>query len=284
MSEGDHKVSKISSEAIFAERPISSSKFLVSLILCLSLIMVDLKFDTSNAFRGYLQDIFSPFYNLVEVPLVLIESFSGFVTSKQELRETIKEYQEDNNKLQVINSQLVEITRRNSELDLVWNSAQIKKEAYLLGQKMSLSANSLKPRMLLSIKNNNSVIKINQAVMSSGGIMGKITSVGRKSAEVMMVHDPRSMIPIISSTTRIHAVLQGKGLERFGKLINIKKTAKLKEGEDLYSSGLGGVFPPNFFVGKIISIQDNVDDEFLEVRVEFLGIPEEQDFFLIFTG
>ena len=39
-----------------------------------------------------------------------------------------------------------------------------------------------------------------------------------------------------------------------------------------------------FFVGKIISIQDNVDDEFLEVRVEFLGIPEEQDFFLIFTG
>ena len=72
--------------------------------------------------------------------------------------------------------------------------------------------------------------------MSSGGIMGKITSVGRKSAEVMMVHDPRSMIPIISSTTRIHAVLQGKGLERFGKLINIKKTAKLKVGEDLYSS------------------------------------------------
>ena len=159
MSEGDHKVSRISSEAIFAERPLSSSKFLTSLILCLSLIVVDLKFDTSNAFRGYFQDILSPLYNLVEVPLALIESFFSFVTSKQELRETIKEYQEDNNKLLVINSQLVEITRRNSELDLVWNSAQIKKEAYLLGQKKFLSANSLRPRMVLSIKNDNSVIR-----------------------------------------------------------------------------------------------------------------------------
>ena len=64
MSEGDHKVSRISSEAIFAERPLSSSKFLTSLILCLSLIVVDLKFDTSNAFRGYFQDILSPLYNL----------------------------------------------------------------------------------------------------------------------------------------------------------------------------------------------------------------------------
>lgn len=284
MSEGDHKVSKITREAIFSERPLSSSKFLISLMFCLSLIVIDLKFNTSNSFRGYFQDLVPFFYNLTEVPVTLLESFSSYITSKKELREIINKYEEDNNKLQVINSQLVEITRRNLELDLVWNSAQINKEAYLLGQKKALSDNSLRPRMVLSVKNKNSIIKVNQPVMSSGGIMGKITSVGRNSVEVMMVHDPRSMIPIISSSTRIHAVLQGRGLERFGKLINIKKTSSLKEGENLYSSGLGDVFPPNFFVGKINSIRDKVDNEFLEVKVEFLEIPEEQDFFLIFTG
>ena len=84
---------------------------------------------------------------------------------------------------------------------------------------------------------------------------------------MMMVHDPRSMVPVISSSSRIHGILQGGGFGKSGKLINIKKTTSLKEGENLYSSGLGEVFPPNFLVGQIVSVNDKTDNEFLEVEV-----------------
>jgi len=284
MSERDHKVSKISSEAIFAERPISSIKFLISIIFCLSLIIIDLRFQTSNIFRGYAQDLLSPFYSFLQMPLILFQSFSDTIITKKELREILDEYKEDNKKLQVINSQLTEMAKRNQELNLLWNSAQIDKEAYILAQKRVLSNNPLRPRLVLSVKDKNSVIKVNQPVLSLEGVIGKITSVGLGSIEVMMVHDLRSMVPVISSSSRIHGILQGYGLERSGKIINIKKTAGLKKGENLYTSGLGEVYPPNFFVGQIISVVDTPDNEFLEVEVKFLGLPEEQDFFLIFTG
>ena len=252
MSRGDHKVSKITSEAIFAVRPITSTSFLISLVLCLSLLLVDIKYKISDEIRGYGHDVLLPLYKTVEVPGKFINKVSDIWQTNQELRKKISSYTEDNEKLQLINSQLKDLTKRNQELNLVWESAQIDKDAYLLGQKMKLSSNPIKPILILDVNDPNSVLLVNQPVLSKEGIIGKIRSVGLRSVEVMLSQDPQSLIPVISSESRLHAILKGHGLERKGRLINVKKTATFKKGEELYSSGLGKVFPPNYLVGRVI--------------------------------
>ena len=283
MSSEDHKVSKITSEAIFAVRPISSIRFLMALVFCLSLLLIDIRFNLSNEIRGYAHDVLLPLYKIVEVPSQFINKASEIRQSNQQLKKNLLSYKEDNEKLKLINSQLKELTKRNQELNLVWNSAQIDKEAYLLGQKMNLSSNPLKPALILDVNDPDSILEINQPVLSKEGIIGKVKSVGLRSAEVMISQDPQSLIPVISSTTRLHGILKGHGLQRKGQLINVKKTAAFKEGEDLYSSGLGKVFPPNYLVGRVVLIEDRPDNEFLNIDVEFLDLPEDQDYFLVFT-
>ncbi|HHZ85497.1 MAG TPA: rod shape-determining protein MreC [Gammaproteobacteria bacterium] len=283
MSSEDHKVSKITSEAIFAVRPISSIRFLMALVFCLSLLLIDIRFNLSNEIRGYAHDVLLPLYKIVEVPSQFINKASEIRQSNQQLKKNLLSYKEDNEKLKLINSQLKDLTKRNQELNLVWNSAQIDKEAYLLGQKMNLSSNPLKPALILDVNDPDSILEINQPVLSKEGIIGKVKSVGLRSAEVMISQDPQSLIPVISSTTRLHGILKGHGLQRKGQLINVKKTAAFKEGEDLYSSGLGKVFPPNYLVGRVVLIEDRPDNEFLNIDVEFLDLPEDQDYFLVFT-
>ena len=283
MSRGDHKVSKITSEAIFAVRPIKTTSFLISLVFCLSLLLVDIKYKVSDELRGYAHDLLLPIYKTVEIPGKFINKVSDIWQTNQELKKKISSYKEDNEKLQLINSQLKDLTTRNQELNLVWESAQIDKEAYLLGQKMKLSSNPIKPVLILDVDDPNSVLLVNQPVLSKEGIIGKIRSVGLRSVEVMLSQDPQSLIPVISSESRLHAILQGYGLERKGLLINVKKTATFKKGEELYSSGLGKVFPPNYLVGRVIHIEDKPDNEFLNIEVEFLKLPEEQEYFLVFT-
>lgn len=283
MSSEDHKVSKITSEAIFAVRPISSIRFLMALVFCLSLLLIDIRFNLSNEIRGYAHDVLLPLYKIVEVPSQFINKASEIRQSNQQLKKNLLSYKEDNEKLKLINSQLKDLTKRNQELNLVWNSAQIDKEAYLLGQKMNLSSNPLKPTLILDVNDPDSILEINQPVLSKEGIIGKVKSVGLRSAEVMISQDPQSLIPVISSTTRLHGILKGHGLQRKGQLINVKKTAAFKEGEDLYSSGLGKVFPPNYLVGRVVLIEDRPDNEFLNIDVEFLDLPEDQDYFLVFT-
>jgi rod shape-determining protein MreC len=148
---------------------------------------------------------------------------------------------------------------------------------------MNLSSNPLKPALILDVNDPDSILDINQPVLSKEGIIGKVKSVGLRSVEVMISQDPQSLIPVISSTTRLHGILKGHGLQRKGQLINVKKTAAFREGEDLYSSGLGKVFPPNYLVGTVTLIEDRPDNEFLNIEVEFLDLPEEQDYFLVFT-
>jgi len=283
MSSEDHKVSKITSEAIFAVRPISSIRFLMALVFCLSLLLIDIRFNLSNEIRGYAHDVLLPLYKIVEVPSQFINKASEIRQSNQQLKKNLLSYKEDNEKLKLINSQLKDLTKRNQELNIVWNSAQIDKEAYLLGQKMNLSSNPLKPTLVLDVNDPDSILEINQPVLSKEGIIGKVKSVGLRSVEVMISQDPQSLIPVISSTTRLHGILKGHGLQRKGQLINVKKTAAFKEGEDLYSSGLGKVFPPNYLVGRVVLIEDRPDNEFLNIDVEFLDLPEDQDYFLVFT-
>ena len=283
MSRGDHKVSKITSEAIFAVRPITATSFIISFIICLSLLLVDIKYKASDEIRGYAHDLLLPLYKTVEVPGIFIKKVLDIWQTNQELRKKISSIEEDNEKLELINSQLKDLTRRNQELNLVWESVQIDKQAYLLGQKMKLSSNPIKPVLILDVNDPNSLLLVNQPVLSKEGIIGRVRSLGLRSVEVMLSQDPQSLIPVISSESRLHSILKGHGLERKGQLINVKKTATFKKGEELYSSGLGEVFPPNYLVGRIIHVEDKPDDEFLNIEVEFLRLPEEQEYFLVFT-
>ena len=89
MSSGDHKVSNISSEAIFAVRPISSIRFLISLVFCLSLILTDIRFNFSNEIRGYAHDVLLPLYKIVEVPGQFINKVSEIRQTNQQLKKDL---------------------------------------------------------------------------------------------------------------------------------------------------------------------------------------------------
>ena len=73
MRRGDHKISKITGEAIFAIRPISSTRFLLAFLFSFSLIFLDSKFETSNVFRAYFQETLSPFYNVIQLPSIILD-------------------------------------------------------------------------------------------------------------------------------------------------------------------------------------------------------------------
>tara|TARA_B100000686_G_scaffold286996_1_gene312174 strand:+ start:16141 stop:17010 length:870 start_codon:yes stop_codon:yes gene_type:complete len=283
MSRGDHKVSKITGEAIFTIRPISSTKFLISSILCLSILTLDIQFSFSNHIRGFAHDLLFPIYKIAEIPQNIFNTSSEALRRNKDLRERLEFYRKENLRLVLINSQLKDLTERNKELGLLWDSAQQEEKSYLLARKVFLSSNPLQPSLILKVEDPRSSVFVNQPVLSNEGIIGKIKSVGKINKEVMLAQDPKSLIPVISSTSRLHGILKGRGLKRKGLLVNIKKTTSLNEGELLYSSGLGEVFPPNFLVGKIIKVEEKVDSEFLSVEVEFLSLPERLDYFLIFN-
>jgi len=277
----EHKVSHISSEAIFAIPAMKPIKVLFSLIICFLLILSDINYKSSDILRGYGNDILNPIIYISKTPSLLVRNLISFFSSREDLRLTIQTLEKENLKIQSINTLLEEISFENKRLNSLWDSIKEEPGQYSLVKKKHLSTNELKPVMTIGINRKEKGYAVNNAVISEKGILGRIISLGLYQAEVLLVEDPRSLIPITSSSSRLHAILQGSGLGRLGNLKNIKKTANFEIGEKLYSSGLGGIFPSGYPIAKIESIVDSPDNEFLNVKVSFLQSPLNQDHFLV---
>ena len=121
-------------------------------------------------------------------------------------------------------------------------------------------------------------------MLSPSGLVGRIRSLGLYSAEIMVLHDVRSSIPIVTEKSKLHGNLKGNGIGRAGNIEYIKKTAAYELGEKVYTSGIAGILPEGIFVWEITSIDDLADSEFLKIEVSFMQSPFNQDFYLIYKN
>ena len=280
MLKREHKVSNISSEAIFAIPAMKPSRVIFASIFCLSLMITDIRYESGSYIRSFSNDMLKPITFLTRFPLQIYENFNLFLSSRVNLEKKLQSLQEENLKLKATNQFMEKISIDNSKLNALWSSLTIDKERFLISKKSFLSSNEYQPLLVLDI--NKQIIKKDSAVVSEQGLAGRVSSVGFSSAEVLLVQDIRSSIPVISSDSSLHATLQGKGLGRNGKLKFISKTAEFSAGERVYTSGLGEIFPDGILVGEVVSVTDPVDSEFLEVEIFFYSDPINQDYFLIY--
>ena len=283
MLKREHKVSNISSEAIFAIPAMKPSRVIFASIFCLSLMITDIRYESGSYIRSFSNDMLKPITFLTRFPLQIYENFNLFFSSRTNLEKKLQSLQKENLKLKATNQFMEKISIDNSKLNALWSSLSIDKERFLISKKSFLSSNEYQPLLVLDIDSKQTVKK-DGAVVSEKGLAGRVSSVGFSSTEVLLVQDIRSSIPVISSDSSLHATLEGKGLGRNGKLKFISKTAEFSVGERVYTSGLGEIFPDGLLVGEVVSVTDPVDSEFLEVEIFFYSDPINQDYFLIYKN
>jgi len=281
MLKREHKVSHISSEAIFAIPAMKPSKVVFAVIFCLCLMISDVKFETSSYLRSVSHEIFKPISWVIKLPSYLIDTSSNFLSSRSSLNTKLKDLEKENFKLRSSNQLMKKLSVDFERLNSLWSSSVLNEDRFIISRKNLLSSNEFQPLLVLDIGRGHD-IKVNDVVISELGLVGRVSNRSLTTAEVLLIHDIRSSIPIVSESSSLHATLRGAGLERKGQLKYIKKTAKFSVGEKVYTSGLGEIFPSGILVGEIYSINDPADSEFLEIEISFSQTPLNRDYFLIY--
>ena len=116
MRRREHKVSYLSSEAIFAIPAMKPSKVILSLLVCGSLMLSDVYYESSFKIRGYAQDLFMPLSLLVNAPLGLIVSIPDSLRTRSQLKVSLQQAEEENKKLKVVNQFLEKVSKENEEI------------------------------------------------------------------------------------------------------------------------------------------------------------------------
>jgi rod shape-determining protein MreC len=138
-------------------------------------------------------------------------------------------------------------------------------EKWLVAEIVHAELDSLRPRVLINRGANNGVFKA-QAVLDDEGIVGQTTHVGPWSAEVILITDPEHAIPVQIERTGVRTIAVGTGNEGELGLPYLPGNADVQAGDMLVTSGLGGVFPQGYPVGKVLEVHREVVQPLAQVR------------------
>jgi rod shape-determining protein MreC len=98
-------------------------------------------------------------------------------------------------------------------------------------------------------------IRENMAVVSMEGLVGKTVAVSRNTTDVLLLSDPSCRVSSRLLRTGSFGIVSGRGPswdgEVFCRMEFIHKNDELEVGDEVVTSGLGGVFPPNLSIGYV---------------------------------
>lgn len=107
-------------------------------------------------------------------------------------------------------------------------------------------------------------------VVVAGGVVGQVHRVDEGWAEVIVLSDPRSRIDVLSQRNRAHGVVQGLGRERdyLARVAYLSEKDVVRAGDVMVTSGMGGIFPPELIVGRVLEAAPDERGLFQRVRLE----------------
>jgi rod shape-determining protein MreC len=108
-------------------------------------------------------------------------------------------------------------------------------------------------------------IRPNMAVVTTDGVVGRTAETARHTCDVLLITDPNCKIGCKLVRTGVCGIVKGRGVAVIGatkldmfsavqpcNMDYISKDKPVLKGDDVVTSGLGGVYPEGLVVGKVV--------------------------------
>lgn len=210
---------------------------------------------------GYLE----PLYNFSLTPLISSQSwlsmrflaFKDYFTAPRD----IASLQERNTELEVqvsqLQSQIIELQEKLSESQVLYALLDFARSnpqheyvaATVIGREFSPFI-----QYIIIDKGSNHGIRHGMPVVTQQGLVGRIDAVIANASRVQLISDANSVVNIQMQSGKIDSQLKGT---LTGEIVleMIPQDAVIKPGEVILTSGLGGSYPANIFIGQVLSIR-----------------------------
>ena len=259
------KQTQIAQSAIFTTGSMRASKILPSFFLVLSIFFTDFYFDYSKNLKIYFLTLFQP---LTEIPNVLIQTsnrVSFFFSSQNRLFIEIDNLNNEIEKLNFEILKLKNLEKENIELSKLMNL--VKTENFSISILGEIKIKSFFPKESLNVFTDIKKLNEDMIVLNNYGVVGQISEIYPNYVRVQPLYEKGNIVPSYISRNGLNIILKGKGENKTFTIENLSSEVNLYEGDEIYSSGLGGKFPKGYLIGKVKSISKNQNLKFQEVEV-----------------
>ena len=257
---------------------------LLSVAFC-GMIIYSLQSD-ANGISSSVSTVVSPLqkivYNINSRVKETVDFFLNFSEVKLENEELKKKNTKLANELIEYESLKDEVERLREALNFTESKNNYK---YVGVNIIGYSGNSLSDGYIID-KGSNDGIDKNMVVVSSKGLVGKVTKVASIFAIVQSILNENIAVAVMDQQTReATGVLQGLSDKKDNNMTvvyNLPISSDVKEGDIIITSGLGKIYPKEIPVGTVVSVEeDNVRVMKSAVVEPFVNFNEVEELFVV---
>jgi rod shape-determining protein MreC len=116
-------------------------------------------------------------------------------------------------------------------------------------------------------------IRKDYPVVSSAGLVGVVTKVNRKLAQVTLITDPQNAVTSLDARTGAYGSVRGRGEDKPLVFDRVPKAQSVDEGHPVVTSGrrylgLPSLYPKDIGIGKVTSVTHRDTENFKSIQVE----------------
>ncbi len=220
--------------------------------------------------RAALADALAPIYGMVAQPVATIRGTFEGATELLTLRSDNIRLREENRQLRRWQAAAMALDAENQTLKANLHWIPDPAPSYITARVVADAGGVYARAVLLSIGPNHSVAK-GQIALDAGGLVGRVTEVGNRSARVLLITDMNSRIPVILENSRARAMLVGNNNTR-PRLLYWPEGSPPAEGERVVTSAEANAFPAGLPVGVVHYTSNNVPEVEPFARLDRLEI------------
>lgn len=184
----------------------------------------------------------------------------------RKLSEINQNLEKENQKLIVENSQYQELEHENEILRSQLGFIQDHPEYQLVPcEVIGRDPNNFLQSMTIN-KGSSEGIKKEMPVIAEGYLVGKVAEVDKKSAKVLLITNPASVVNALIEESRATGVVKGQ-LGYSLVIESISQEAKVERGDMVITSGLGETFPKGLIIGKVDQVEEREAEVFKKAQV-----------------
>lgn len=109
-------------------------------------------------------------------------------------------------------------------------------------------------RTLTIDRGSNAGVTRNMAVIAPTGVVGRVVTPTAHAAKVQMLIDRNAAAGALVERSRAQGVVVGAGLELL-RMDYVAVTADVKTGDTIVTSGIDGIYPKGFVIGKVETVE-----------------------------
>jgi rod shape-determining protein MreC len=141
---------------------------------------------------------------------------------------------------------------------------------WIVAEVINVETDPLRQRLLVN-KGTSDGVHLNQPAVDATGVLGQVARVGPFSAEIILITDPEHGLPVQIERNGLRTIAVGSGSASQLVLPYLAVNSDVKRGDLLQTSGLGGVFPAGYPVGRVIGVRRESKQLLAQVEAEPLA-------------